>query len=181
MARDRNPQRPRGLLEPCAGKPARTVLRGPWRSNAPGLPDHARGQGTCPTVAGGRARLWSPRERRKRRWPGGARLEHGRCSHWVVGAGRVLDGGRRAQWSDRRGRAKVEPNLDGVLGVVGLLDDVGEYRVVAVAVDDDQPGHVLACQRFDDVSDDRGQGGGADADGAGVGGVFVGAAKRDRR
>jgi hypothetical protein len=44
MARDRNPQRPRGLLEPCAGKPARTVLRGPWRSNAPGLPDHRPGQ-----------------------------------------------------------------------------------------------------------------------------------------
>src|SRR5512133_1291069 len=34
-----NPARPSGLLEPCAGKPARTVLRGPRRSNAPGLPD----------------------------------------------------------------------------------------------------------------------------------------------
>lgn len=76
--------------------------------------------------------------------------------------------------------AGVEPHLDGVVGVVGLLDDVGEYRVSAVAVDDDQPGDVLACQRFDDVSDDRGQRGGADADGAGVGGVFVGAAERDR-
>ena len=30
------PQRPRGLLEPSAGKPARSVLRGPRRSNAPG-------------------------------------------------------------------------------------------------------------------------------------------------
>jgi RNA-directed DNA polymerase len=28
-----------GLLEPCAGKLARTVLRGAWRGNAPGLPD----------------------------------------------------------------------------------------------------------------------------------------------
>jgi hypothetical protein len=28
-----------GLLEPVARKRARPVLRGPWRSNAPGLPD----------------------------------------------------------------------------------------------------------------------------------------------
>jgi RNA-directed DNA polymerase len=34
-----NPRRPRGLLEPDAGKPARPVLRGPGRSNAPRLPD----------------------------------------------------------------------------------------------------------------------------------------------
>ena len=27
------------LLEPCARKPARTVLRGEWRSDAPFLPD----------------------------------------------------------------------------------------------------------------------------------------------
>jgi hypothetical protein len=27
------------LLEPCAGKLARTVLRGGWRSDAPSLPD----------------------------------------------------------------------------------------------------------------------------------------------
>src|ERR671921_1705878 len=32
--------RPRGLLEPCAGKLARTVLRGPRRGNTPGLPDN---------------------------------------------------------------------------------------------------------------------------------------------
>ena len=29
------------MLEPCAAKVARTVLRGPRRSNAPGLPDRA--------------------------------------------------------------------------------------------------------------------------------------------
>jgi len=33
------PARPRGLLEPVARKRARPVLRGPRRSNAPGLPD----------------------------------------------------------------------------------------------------------------------------------------------
>ena len=38
-AGDRNPRRPRGLLEPSAGQLARSVLRGPRRSNAPGLPD----------------------------------------------------------------------------------------------------------------------------------------------
>src|SRR5262245_24391425 len=37
----RNSPRPRGLLEPRAGKPARAVLRGPRRSDAPGLPDRA--------------------------------------------------------------------------------------------------------------------------------------------
>ncbi len=42
VARDRNPQRHQGLLEPCAGKPARAVLRGPRHSNAPGLPDNHR-------------------------------------------------------------------------------------------------------------------------------------------
>jgi hypothetical protein len=33
------PASPRGLLEPCAVNAARTVLRGPRHSNAPGLPD----------------------------------------------------------------------------------------------------------------------------------------------
>jgi len=32
---------PSGLLEPCAGKLACTVLKGPRRSNASGLPDRA--------------------------------------------------------------------------------------------------------------------------------------------
>ena len=45
MARDRNPQRHQGLLEPCAGKPARAVLRGPRRRNASGLPDNAISHG----------------------------------------------------------------------------------------------------------------------------------------
>ena len=31
----------RGLLEPCAGKPARTVLRGARHSDVPGLPGDA--------------------------------------------------------------------------------------------------------------------------------------------
>ncbi|MFV2197429.1 ATP-binding protein [Nocardiopsis sp. LOL_012] len=35
---------PRDLLEPDAGKLARPVLRGPWRSNAPGLPDSLSGR-----------------------------------------------------------------------------------------------------------------------------------------
>ena len=35
---------PQGLLEPDAGKPARTVLRGAGRSNAPGLPGEGRQQ-----------------------------------------------------------------------------------------------------------------------------------------
>lgn len=34
---------PRDLLEPDAEKLARPVLRGPWRSNAPGLPDTRSG------------------------------------------------------------------------------------------------------------------------------------------
>jgi hypothetical protein len=33
------PMSHQGLLEPVARKRARPVLRGPWRSNAPGLPD----------------------------------------------------------------------------------------------------------------------------------------------
>jgi hypothetical protein len=36
--RDRSPNRPRGLLGPYAWERARTVLKGPRRSNASGLP-----------------------------------------------------------------------------------------------------------------------------------------------
>lgn len=82
----------------------------------------------CPTVAGGLARLWSPRERRKRRWPGGGRREHGRCSHWVVGAGLVLGGGRRAQWSDRRGRERQRTEAKGA-----QRSPEGSRRAVACA------------------------------------------------
>ena len=44
------------LLEPCARKPASTVLRGEWRSDAPFLPDSATsdgpGSGVLPTPPG---------------------------------------------------------------------------------------------------------------------------------
>ncbi len=49
-AREKQSPRMRsGLLEPCARKPARTVLRGGWRSDAPSLP----GGPTPPWVAPG--------------------------------------------------------------------------------------------------------------------------------
>ena len=45
------PAHARGLLEPCAVKAASTVLRGPRRSMASGLPDSSPGRATGPRSA----------------------------------------------------------------------------------------------------------------------------------
>ena len=60
-------------------------------------------------------------------------------------------------------------------GGVGFLGDVGEDVVAAVAVDDDQAVDAGGLERAPYVVDEGVQGGGADADGAGERGVFVGA------
>ena len=41
-----------GLLEPCAGKPARTVLRGAGHSNVPGLPGRHRAAAAARPASG---------------------------------------------------------------------------------------------------------------------------------
>ena len=43
------PTSPQGLLEPCAGRPARTVLRGAGHSNVPGLPGRSRSRRPSPS------------------------------------------------------------------------------------------------------------------------------------
>ncbi len=71
------------------------------------------------------------------------------------------------------------PQRTGVL--VGLLHNIGQYGVASVGVDHDQPPCAVRGEGLADVGDDRGQGGGADADGAGERGVLVRAAERYRR
>ncbi|OOK68391.1 hypothetical protein BZL29_6549 [Mycobacterium kansasii] len=72
---------------------------------------------------------------------------------------------------------RIQPQFELVGGLVGMLDDIGEYGVAAVGVDDDQPSYLLVGEGLGDVGDDGGEGGGADADGAGIGGVFMRAAE----
>ena len=74
--------------------------------------------------------------------------------------------------------ARVEPDTERTVNV-GLLSDVGQDRVAAVCVDDNQPANTLLRKGFRNIGDDGGQGGGGDADGAGKRGVFVGAAVGD--
>src|ERR1700694_2012384 len=70
--------------------------------------------------------------------------------------------------------AGVEPDTERPVNV-GLLSEVGQDRVAAVCVDDDERRNALLGTGFGYVGDDGGQGGGTDADGAGKRGVFVGA------
>jgi hypothetical protein len=50
-----------GLLEPCAVRAARTVLRGPGRGNAPRLPDRSFGSGDRPQLLADHHRSSYPR------------------------------------------------------------------------------------------------------------------------
>jgi hypothetical protein len=59
------------------------------------------------------------------------------------------------------------------------VSNVGQDRIATVCVNDDERGDALVGTRFGDVGDDGRQGGGADTDGAGKRGVFVGAAVGD--
>ena len=60
-----------------------------------------------------------------------------------------------------------------------FLDDVAQYVVAAVAVDEDETVGAGAPQRGSDVGDDGDEGGGADAGRSWPGGVLVGAGHGD--
>lgn len=77
--------------------------------------------------------------------------------------------------------AGVQTDSDRSLGVVGLLDDVGQDGVAAMGVDHQQTPGTLRGDGFGDVFDDVAQGDGTDADGAGERGVFVRAAEGNGR
>ena len=74
--------------------------------------------------------------------------------------------------------AGVEANTERPVDV-GLLSNVGQDCVATVCVNNEKRGDALVGAGFGDVGDDGRQGGGADTDGAGKRGVFVGAAVGD--